>query len=525
MAFTSLGFLFFALATVTLYFVFPKKWQWLVLFAANLYFYSTYEIRFLVFLLAAGLISYAAALILEKQNRSSELALKNAGAEDKDRVRRENLKRKKRIAAIAIPLILSSWIVIKYGRFFISNINALIGISGTPGKLPEPEWILPLGMSFYTFHAIAYLIDVYRKKYPAERNFLKYFTFLSFFPHMIQGPFSRFGELGKSIFEEHRFSTDRLREGSARILWGMFKKIVIADPLAATVSTILGDHQAYGGVQILFAVFVYSVRLYADFSGYMDIACGLSHILGIRLAENFRRPFFAKTVDEYWRRWHVTLGFWFRDYVFYPASMGKAGMKLSKWARSKWGPRMGKLISGYFALIFVWTATGLWHGANWTYLVWGYLNLFVIVSTMQLGEVYDKITGKLHIRRESLPWKLFCMLRTFLLISVFRFFSIAPGLKEAFSTLGHTVLDFRPALLLKPSGFLIGMYREEILMAGAGILAMLVVDILQEKEKWDALKAKVPFGLRAFIYACMLLMITLMVKGADMSQGFMYANF
>ncbi len=524
MAFVSLTFLSFALVTAFLYFVLPKNWQWLVLFAANIVFYVSYGAAPIVFLVIAGLVSYLAALLLGRTNREGEKRVKEAEEKDQALLRKALIRRKKTIAAISILAVLSGWIVIKYGNFFLENISALLKLFKGP-QLAKADLILPLGMSFYTFHAIGYIVDVYRKKYPAERNPLKYFTFLSYFPHMIQGPFSRFGELGKSIFEKHAFSYTRLREGCARILWGVFKKTVIADPMADTVSIILGNYREYGGIQILFAIFVYSVRLYADFSGYMDIGCGFSHILGISLAENFRRPFFARTVDEYWRRWHITLGHWFRDYVFYPASMGKRGMKLSKWARGKWGVQTGKLVAGYFAMFFVWTATGLWHGANWTFLFWGYLNLFVIASTMQLSGFYTKLKEKLHIRSESAPWQFFCMVRTFFLISFFRFFSVAPSLSDAFGTVGHTFGTPRFSELMHPSHFLVGMFREEIVFAGIGIVAMLVVDILQEKEKWEKLKEGTPFFLRAFCYAVMLLMTVLMVQGNDISQGFMYANF
>ena len=302
------------------------------------------------------------------------------------------------------------------------SVSALLSVFSISMEKPERTFMLPLGMSFYVFHAIGYVVDVYRGKYPAEKNFFKYFTFVSFFPHITEGPFSRFNELGKEIFGEHHFSYDRLCSGCARILWGAYKKVAIADILAGYINTTLGNYEDYGFILICFAVVLYSFRIYADFSGYMDMMCGFCHILGIELSENFKQPFMAKTVDEYWRRWHITLGKWFRDYVFYPVSMSKTGTKLSKWARGKWGAKTGKLIAGHLALFFVWTATGLWHGANWTFLVWGYLNFIVILSTTQLEETYKGIKTKLHINSDSFIWKAFCVARTFVLISIFRFF-------------------------------------------------------------------------------------------------------
>ena len=534
MSLVSLACFKFALITVLLYFIVPKKAQWFVLFIANIVFYISYGVKYIVFLLAAGIVSYCGALLLERENLSAKQQAANAKAEkaadsetaeNKEAERRRRMGRKKTIALFTILLIISSWVVLKYGNFIAGNVVALASVFVPSISFEGFSWVLPLGMSFYTFHAIGYVVDIYRKKYPAEKNFLKYFTFLAFFPHMIQGPFSRFGELSKSMFRGNSFSWQRLCEGTARIIWGAFKKVVIADPTASTVNMILGSYNEYGGIQIIFAIFLYSIRLYADFSGYMDIVCGFCRILDIGLEENFKQPFFAKTVDEYWRRWHITLGKWFRDYVFYPASMSKAGMKLSKWARGKWGPKLGKLISGYFAMLFVWTATGLWHGANWTYLAWGYLNLIVMCSTMQLSDTYTAWKDKLHIRSESFGWKLFCMIRTFMLISFFRFFSVAPDLGAAVSTIGHTFADFRISLITQPSAFLLDMFREEIVLAGIGVVAMFTVDILVECGKWEKVKTACPIVLRAFAYSAMIVMIALMIKGADISQGFMYANF
>ncbi len=508
MALISMRCLAFALITAAAYFILPKKIQWAALLAGNIYFYLSFGPKYIFFLLFAGVVSYAAALWLQHINDTDPKSGK-----------------KKTVSALAVIAILFFWLIFKYGNFVIDNLNAVLQLFDDSLAISPMKALLPLGMSFYTFHAIGYVVDVYRKKYRAEKSFFKYFTFMAFFPHMIQGPFSRFDELGKTMFSGHGFSYSRLCDGAARVLWGVFKKVVIADPLASTVDMILKDYQNYGGIHIVFAVIVYSIRLYADFSGYTDIVCGYCHILGIDLAENFRRPYFAKTVDEYWRRWHITLGKWFRDYVFYPVSMGKNGVKLSKWARKKWGPKMGKLVSGYFALIFVWTATGLWHGASWTYLIWGYLNLLAIVSTTHLSDLYDRCKQKLHINSDSAGWKAFCILRTYFLVSIFRFFAISSSVGEAFMSIAHVLTDFRISALTQLSGFFVGMYREEIIITGIAVIFLVAVDVLQEGEKWDKLKAGCPALVRALIYSVMLLMIVMMTAGSDVSKGFIYANF
>ena len=526
MALVSAHCLIFAGITLFLYFLFPVKWQWIVLLAANIYFYCTYGAIYIVWPLSCALISYLAGIFLEKKKDSNASRL--ASTEDdnvKNELRKKGNTEKKNLSALFIVLALSAWIVIKYGGFILENVLAVLRAFRLNIYMDPISVVIPLGMSFYTFHAVAYIIDVYRSKYPAEKNFLKYVTFMMFFPHLIQGPFSRFNELGKSIFMEHRFSYQRLRAGVARILWGMFKKVVIADALASTVNTIIGNYNDYSSVQILFAMVIYSIRLYADFAGYMDMVCGYCHILGIDLAENFKRPYFSKSIDEFWRRWHISLGHWFRDYLFYPVSMGKNGMKLSKWGRKKWGAKMGKLISGYYALFFVWTVTGLWHGASWNYLIWGYLNLICIMSTMQFSEGYSAVKSKIGIKDESMLWKLLCMARTFLLVSLFRIFSISATVSDALGIFKRLFTSFDIKAFFNLSGFFVGMYREEIFMFGIAFIAMLTVDILQEREKWDAVKEKCPVVLRALWYCIMIVLFILMLKGKDMTQGFMYANF
>lgn len=521
----SLHCLAFAVITVLLYFVIPGKVRWVVLLAANIYFYLSYGPVYIIFIILCGLISYLSAIVLEKKIAQSAQKLKEASAEEKDAIRRAGLKQKKSICTLTVLLILAPWIVIKYGGFIMQNVLAVLSLFKINAENTLTGLILPLGMSFYVFHAIGYVVDVYRAKYPAEKNFFKYFTFVSFFPHITEGPFSRFNELGKEIFSEHHFSYERLCEGCARILWGAYKKVAIADILAGYINNTLGNYEDYGFILICFAVVMYSFRIYADFSGYMDMMCGFCHILGIELSENFKQPFMAKTVDEYWRRWHITLGRWFRDYVFYPVSMSKTGSKLSKWARGKWGAKTGKLIAGHLALFFVWTATGLWHGANWTFLVWGYLNFIVILSTTQLEETYKGIKTKLHINSDSFLWKAFCVGRTFVLISIFRFFSLSPDMGTALSTIAHAFTNFR----IKEVNHVIFFFRnisgENVILWDIGIIALIIVDVLCEKGKWEEAKKKCPAAVRAVLYALMLLTLIILAPGEDVASSFMYANF
>ena len=470
MSIISLQFLFFVAGVLLFYFTIPRKWQWIVLFIANVLFYVSFGIKYIGYILFTSVLTYWAALKLDVVSAEGKKAVTAAAQEQKKSVRENILKLKNRICDTAIILAVGIWVIVKYGNFIIDNINSVLNILHVSWSAEHLPFIIPLGMSFYTFHAVGYLLDVYRAKYPAERSFAKYFTFISFFPHLLQGPFSRFDEVGKNLFEEHSFSYDRLCDGCARIVWGFFKKVVIADQIGVSVTAIFQNYTNYTGTHIFVGVIFYGIQLYADFSGYMDIMCGISHILGISFPENFQQPYFARTIDDFWRRWHITLGRWFRDYVFFPVSMGKfAQQKIGRRVRAKWGPKMGKLVPGYYALVFVWTATGLWHGARWTYLFWGWLNLLLIMSTMQLHDWYTDIKAKLHINDKGKPWILFCIIRTFLLVCFFRIFSTANTLDKAFAMLKYAITHFKVSLLFSSQLF-VDMKRESIAVVLIGIL-------------------------------------------------------
>ena len=525
MSIISLQFLFFVLAVVLFYFIVSKKWQWVVLFIANILFYISFGLKYIGYILFTSIVTYWAALILDKVSKKGKEAIVAAAQDQKKCVREKFSDLKSRICKFAILLAVGIWIVVKYGNFMIDNVNSVLKflhIAWTAEHLP---FIIPLGMSFYTFHAVGYLMDVYRAKYPAEKNFARYFTFVCYFPHLLQGPFSRFDELGKSIFEEHSFSYDRLCDGCARIVWGFFKKVVVADQLGIAVTAIFNHYTSYTGTHIFMSMFFYCIQLYADFSGYMDIMCGISQILGIRLFENFQQPYFARTVDDFWRRWHITLGWWFRDYVFYPVSFGKFAQQLGRNARKRWGPKMGKLIPGYYAMIFVWTATGLWHGASWTYIIWGWLNLFVIISTMQLDDWYTEIKSKFHINDKGKPWILFCVLRTFLLVCFFRFFSTSHSMDKLFAMLSHAIHHMNINILFSSKLFA-GMKRESVIAVLVGILLIFIVDMLKENDCWESVKEKCPMIIRNVAYTFLIITtILFMAGGNELTKGFMYAVF
>ena len=526
MSITSKDYVAFLTGVTAVYFILPKKMQWLVLLAASMGFYVLSGVKGTAFILVTAVITYFAALAMEKANARSkdtmgQLKDRDAKAAERERLRRE----KKRLFVLVCFVIFGIWIVVKYSPMLLQTVRALApSVDLRAANRRVEHFIVPLGISFYTFTATGYLLDVSRKKYPAERNFLKYLLFVSFFPHIIQGPFSRFDRLGKTLFAEHSFDYDRMARGVRRMLFGYFEKLLVADKLSPTVTAVMASPEEYQGVYLLIAVIAYGIQLYADFAGYMNIMCGFCELLGVELEENFRQPYFSISIQNYWTRWHMTLGHWYSDYIFYPCSMGKTAQKIGRNARQKFGPRMGKLLPSYFAMIFVWTLTGLWHGASWTFVVWGWLNFAIIVFSMQMEPVYTRMKGALHINDASRWWRVVMIIRTFLLVSLLRIFYCSQTVSGAFR---YIALMFRPNwnLLAHPVDVLLTACAGtpiRLFYITIGVLAVFGVDLVKENKY----ERPVPWIIRGLVYGLMLCLIIMgAAQGNGSVGGFMYAQF
>ena len=527
MSLVSITFLLFLLILIIIYFIVPQRLQWYVILLANVVFYAFSGISYLAFIVITSIATFAAAILLEKQAANGQQLLSQAVDSDtKKKIRTRITSNKKRIVAGAVVISMGIWGVLKYANFFIDNINSIGTLFHATSSIDPVHFVLPLGISFYTFNAVGYLVDIYRSKYKCERNFLKYFTYLSFFPHMVEGPFSRYDRLSSSLFAGHSFSFENFRKGALRMCWGFFEKMIIADKVGVAVNNVFNHYSDYSGVHIAFAMVLYCIQLYADFQGYMDIVCGICEILGIELDENFRQPYFARSIDEFWRRWHLTLGTWFKDYIFYPVSMSKIGQKMGRAARTKWGAKMGKLVPGYFAMVFVWTTTGLWHGASWTYVIWGWLNMIAILTTMQFQDAYDKAKAKLGIKTEGWAWQGLLIVKTFCLVCLFRFFSFTGDLSGAVHMIGHAVSHFSFAELQNLSGLFAGMTWNNIILCILGSGMLFAVDVLKETGKWKNVREKCPFLIRDLIWIVLIAAIVLFGgEQTDLAGGFMYAIY
>ena len=422
MSILSLTFIVFLMVTTAVYYTVPKKAQWIILLLASGIFYLLSSIRGVFFVLFTATTVYLATNrmqnLLEIQNHYLKENKETLSKEEK-RAYKTNIKSKRKRTMIS-TLVLNFGIlcIIKYTHFAIEQINLLINCFGGIEISNDFTLAAPLGISFYTFQSTGYLLDVFWEKQSAEKNYFKTLLFISFFPQITQGPISGFEELSAELFSKHSFLYKNYSWGAQRIIWGYFKKMVIANGVAKCVQDVFANYSQYSGISVLIGAFLYSVQIYADFSGYMDIMCGFCEVLDIRLAENFERPYFSKSVAEYWRRWHITLGAWFKNYIYYPIGMSNWNRQLAFRIKNRYGRQLAYTIPASAALIIVWLATGAWHGASWSYIVWGLLNGFFIIFSIWMEPVYDKWRSITKVNRHSWEWKIFQTIRTFVLILI-----------------------------------------------------------------------------------------------------------
>ena len=320
--------------------------------------------------------------------------------------------------------------VIKYTNFMIENLNALFHMN-----LRGMEILLPLGISFYTFQSSGYLLDVYWKRCDAERNPVKYALFVSFFPQILQGPIGRYSRLAHQLYEPHKFEGKNITRGFERILWGFFKKMILADWAAVFVDAIFDNPDQYSGLAI-FGVLFYTVQLYADFSGGMDVVIGIASMFGIELDENFKRPFFSISITDFWHRWHITLGTWMKDYVFYPVTLSKWMGKFGKWGKKVFGKKTGRTLPICLANLIVFFVVGVWHGAAWKYIVYGMYNGIIIAFSGLMAEHYRNWKKKFNITGKENWYHVFMIIRTFILVNIGMLIFRSKDIKTAITMLG-----------------------------------------------------------------------------------------
>ncbi len=384
-------------------------------------------------------------------------------------------KRARRYLYLALLLTVGVWIYVKVGRLYV-NETAETFRDWFLGK----GILVPLGISYYTLSSVGYLLDIYWRRVKPEHNFLYLLTAISYFPHIVQGPIARYDQLIRKLRDIPKFEYKRVCFGLQLAVWGYIKKIVIADRLAMYTGTIFASPGDFAGIEILLAVVLSVIELYADFSGCMDIVGGISQAIGIDLTVNFKQPFFAKSASEFWRRWHITLGDWTRDYIYVPITVNAKYRRFFRDLSKKVGSYLGQLLSILSPMLLVWLFTGLWHGTGWDYIVWGLYWFVLIIISIAARPLCDKICSSLKINRERKYWKAFQCIRTSIYFGIGRMFTVAGGLAGCGVLWRRLFSEARLWTLFDGSLYTHGLDQKDFYVALVGIILMLLVDIWHE---------------------------------------------
>ena len=466
---------------ILLYGITPKKLRPKILILYSYVFFWVISQKLLVYLIVSTFSIHHFGLWLNNIKQERDIALKEADKEEKKEIKEKFKKKEKNVLAFAILIHIGCLVVLKYTPFFITNINGLLKLMNIKYAIGIPKLLVPIGISFYTLQAVSYMCDVHNEKIQADRNLGRLALWMSFFPQIMEGPIVRYSDTAERLWEGNPINYHNLTFGSQRIVWGLLKKIVVADRLNAFIKATFTNYSSYSGGILLLAAIFYTIQLYCEFSGTMDVIIGTGEIFNVEYPENFKQPFFSTTINEFWRRWHITLGTWFRDYIFYPVSLSKSMKKLTLWGRSKLGNHLGPLLAGAVALFCVWICNGLWHGAAWTFIVFGMYH-FVIILLENIFEPYViKLCEKIHINRQSKPYHLFQMVKTFFLIVFGELIFRATDMKAAAVMIYRIFTKFSFRGFSRTAFADLGLAVSDIVILVVTLAIILTVSILREK--------------------------------------------
>lgn len=477
--FNSLNFIIFFLVIISLYFTIPHKARWVLLLVASIYFYMSFIPIYILILFLIIIIDYFAAIFIEKSTG----------------------RKRKMFLMMSIVANIGLLSTFKYYNFINDNLSFLLQSLGLQSyNLPYMNIILPIGLSFHTFQAMSYTIEVYKGNYTAERHIGIYALYVLFFPQLVAGPIERPQNLLPQLRLDYDFDYTKAKYGLLLMLWGFFKKVVIADRLSIVVDNVYGNVHGYTGSPLIIATVFFAFQIYCDFSGYTDIAIGIAQIMGVKLMDNFRRPYFSKSISEFWRRWHISLSSWFRDYLYIP--LGGNRVSVPRW---------------YFNLFFVFLISGLWHGAAWTFVIWGALHGIYIIFGIVTQQTRDKIKNRLDLPK----WtnNAIKIIITFILVDISWIFFRANNLSDAFYILTHLFVG----ISFNPLAMNLGIDMPDLIIAIISILFMEFVHLIQEHRGMRSFLSTKPAWLRWTIYIIIILFILLF--GVFGNKEFIYFQF
>ncbi len=479
MLFNSFEFLVFFPIVVALYFAIPNRFRWILLLLASYYFYMCWNYKYIVLIMVSTAVDYCAGILIHRTDKK--------GA-------------RKLLLLASLFTNLGLLFFFKYYNFFGESINAVFARFNIFYEIPSYHFLLPVGISFYTFQTLSYTIDIYKRKQEPEYHFGRFALFVSFFPQLVAGPIERSVNLLPQFRKEVTFYYERIKNGILLMGWGFFKKIVIADRLSEYVNLVYNNPTDFEGVQNIIATFFFSFQIYCDFSGYSDIAIGAAMVLGYQLMTNFRRPYFARNIGEFWHRWHISLSTWFRDYVY--ISLG--GNRVVRWR--------------YFYNLFItFLVSGLWHGAEWTFVIWGAIHGFYMVFAIISEKIRAKFNRAIGITK--IPWlyRLSQTVVTFVLVYIAWIFFRANNVSEAIYILKHHFVlsgDQAVNLFTNPANFLLSFVF---------IAVLLIIDFFEEQFRLSEKLKTLPRYLK---WALLILFVSVILIFAVWNEtDFLYFQF
>lgn len=452
MLFNSYSFMLFFPIVLLVYFIIPKKIRYIWLLAASYFFYMCWNVKYVVLIMLSTAITWISARLMQGRT----------------------IKVRRNILVISLLSNLGILAFFKYFNFFVENMNWVLQKTGIRVIDNPFNLILPVGISFYTFQALSYIIDVYRNEIEPEKNFFRYALFVSFFPQLVAGPIERSKNLLRQVNSLEKiklWNYDRITYGAGIMLWGYFLKMVVADRLAVLVDTVWNEYWKYGSCELILAAVFFSIQIYCDFNSYSTIAAGAAKIMGIDLMENFNTPYFSRSIKEFWRRWHISLSIWFRDYVYIPLG----GSRCSA-------------VRKYFNLTVTFLISGLWHGANWTYVLWGGIHGLYQIAGAWKKKYIDQFNKKFQTKTNSFSYKLGQVIVTFCLTTIAWIFFRSASITEAFDFLYRMFTRWDLWVIFKGVYQNCGLNTMQFTIAVLSIMVLLTVDCIKYKTEKDVIQ-------------------------------------
>ncbi len=445
--------------------------------------------KYAILILTSTIITYLSGIYIEKSNK-------------------QGIGNKKVFVALSFISNLAILIGFKYFNFINENLAIAFKSVGLDWNVSNLNILLPVGISFYTFQALSYTMDVYRGKMDATKHFGKYALFVSFFPQLVAGPIEKSANLLPQFDRTNKFDYNRIKDGLILMAWGFFKKLVIADRLAILVNTVYANPTNYSGFELIIATLFFAIQILCDFSGYTDIAIGAAKVLGYDLMRNFDRPYFSKSIPEFWRRWHISLGGWFRDYLYFPLG----GSRVS-------------ILKKYRNILIVFLVSGIWHGASWNFFIWGFLHGIYQIIDLALTPQVNRINAALNINTSTFIHKMYKVILTFSLVTIAWVFFRANTFADAIYIIQFSFV-FNPEVVLGGDIYELGLPWREFKISVVAILVLFGANLLERKYHLLNLLRKQHLLIRWTFYIVLVLYILFYgVYGSDEKAPFIYFQF